>query len=60
MISFGGSGCHDIKDVGKAIQEVFCQIEDCTYQPGRFCKWAGDRAVDVVFDASDGIAAKYH
>jgi basic membrane protein A len=42
----------DIKDVGKAIQEVFATIEDGTYQPGQVLQYGlATGAVDVVFDA---------
>jgi len=42
----------DIKDVGRAIQEVFATIEDGTYQPGQVLQYGlATGAVDVVFDA---------
>lgn len=42
----------DIKDVGKAIEEVFATIKDGTYQPGQVLQYGlASGAVDVVFDA---------
>ena len=42
----------DIKDVGKAIEEVFATIKDGTYQPGEVLQYGlASGAVDVVFDA---------
>jgi len=42
----------DIKDVGRAIEEVFATIKDGTYQPGQVLQYGlASGAVDVVFDA---------
>ncbi len=42
----------DIKDVGRAIEEVFATIKDGTYQPGEVLQYGlASGAVDVVFDA---------
>jgi basic membrane protein A len=46
----------DIKDVGKAIEEVFATIKDGTYQPGQILKYGlASGAVDVVFDATETV-----
>jgi basic membrane protein A len=46
----------DIKDVGKAIEEVFTTIKDGTYQPGQVLKYGlASGAVDVVFDATETV-----
>jgi len=46
----------DIKDVGKAIEEVFATIKDGTYQPGQVLKYGlASGAVDVVFDATETV-----
>ncbi len=42
----------DIKNVGRAIEEVFATIKDGTYQPGEVLQYGlASGAVDVVFDA---------
>lgn len=46
----------DIKDVGKAIEEVFATIKDGTYQPGQVLKYGlASGAVDVTFEATETV-----
>ncbi len=50
----------DIKNVGKAIEEVFATIENGTYQPGQVLKYGlASGAVDVVFDAKESVLPQY-
>jgi basic membrane protein A len=46
----------DIKDVGKAIMDIFATIKDGTYKPGQVLEYGlASGAVDVVFDAKEMV-----
>jgi basic membrane protein A and related proteins len=46
----------DIKDIGKAIQNVFASIKDGTYKPGQVLNYGlSTGGVDVVFDGNSNV-----
>lgn len=46
----------DIKDVGRAIEEVYATIHDGTYEPGQVLQYGlASGAVDVVFEAEEMV-----
>ena len=46
----------DVKDVGKAITEVFATIKDGTYEPGQVLEYGlASGSIDVVFDAKEMV-----